>query len=258
MYLKILVHAPSGHGKTRFIGTATQDARFMPGLLCDFEGGYTTIRSRVETVELDKLATIKQPSTSKLTHVRIKSWRDIDEVYDVLTAPDCPFRFVAFDSLSEIHYLSLAEVVYAAYKKAPTQHDPDLANQQDFGKSLAQMRKFIRYFRDLDGMHVLFTATTMDIEDARTRRGQARPNLIGKLSSEAPALVDFVGYLAIRDLEGGGTMRVLCTGPSERYIAKARNDEDTLAQLPEFMDDPTLPAVLSALYGEPTQGEARP
>lgn len=258
MYLKMLVHAPSGHGKTRFIGTATQDARFMPGLLCDFEGGYTTIRSRVETVELRELAHLKDPSTSRLTHVRIKAWRDIDDIYEVLTSDDCPFRFVAFDSLSEIHYLSLAEVVYASYKRAPAQHDPDLANQQDFGKALAQMRKFIRYFRDLDGMHVLFTATTMDTEDARTRRGQARPNLIGKLSSEAPALVDFVGYLGIRDIEGGGTMRVLCTGPSERYIAKARNDEDTQQQLPEFLDNPTLPAVLSALYGETAQGNSRP
>lgn len=255
--LKMLLHSPPGHGKTKFIGSATDDPRCMPGLLADFEGGYATIRSRCVTIPLSELRSIVHPPTDKLTRVRITSWRDIDEIYDVIQQDDNPFKFAAFDSLTEIHYLSLDGVIAAAVKNKSSK-DPDAADQQDYGKSLAQMRKFVRYFRDLERMHIVFTATTMDVEDARTRRGQARPNFYGKFANEAPALVDYVGYLGLK--EGSApAQRVLCTGPADRYIAKARNDEDRPQfNLPEFIEDPTMTKVLDALLGPVASGQTHP
>ena len=248
VYLKQLVHGPSGHGKTRYIGTAVDDPRCMPGLLVDFEGGWVTIRSRCVNVPLSELRTFVPP-TDKLTRVRLTHWTDINEIYDVLQQDDQPYKFVGFDSLTEIHYLSLDSVIEDAARKKTTK-DADTADQQDYGKALAQMRKFVRYFRDLDNMHVVFTATTMDVEDARTRRGQARVNLYGKFSNEAPALVDFVSYLGLIEQNDKSFGRVLCNGPSDRYVAKVRNDEDDPEHtLPDLIHDPTLTKVLDALLG---------
>lgn len=250
MDLKLLVHAPSGHGKTRLLGTALGDARLMPMLLCDFEGGSGTIGSRIVRVTLDELDVMSREDkvpTDKIVCIRIKKWEDLNLIYEILT--EGRFRTVAYDSLSEIHYLSLGEVVAEAYKKKPSSHDPDVAEQHDYLKSLSQMRKFVRFNRDLDGMHVIFTALSMDSEDPRTRRGQIRPNLIGKLSGEIPALLDYVGYLGIIETDKKIT-RVLCTEPSDSYIAKARNDEDASTHLEALLLNPTLPAILDQLNGK--------
>jgi hypothetical protein len=246
--LKLLVHAPAGHGKTRLIGTMLDDPRFLPALLCDFEGGSTTINSRLQRVtlnELEEMSANKKVPTDKIVCVRIRAWEDLNLIYAILE--EGQFRSVALDSLSEIHYLSLNEVVAAAVRAKST-HDPDVAEQHDYLKALAQMRKMVRFFRDLEDMHVIFTATSMDTEDARTRRGQVRPNLIGKLSGEIPALLDYVGYLGITE-EGGVSTRVLCTEPSERFVAKARNDEDATSHLDGMLKDPTLPKILDQLDG---------
>lgn len=252
--LKLLVHSPAGHGKTRLIGTILGDPRFMPALLCDFEGGSSTIASRIRRVtleELEEMSTNKTVPTDKIICVRIKAWNDLNLIYAILE--EGQFRTVALDSLSEIHYLSLSEVLVEELKKKPSR-DPDVAEQHDYLKSLSQMRKMVRFFRDLDDMHVIFTATSMDQEDARTRRGQVRPNLIGKLSGELSALLDYVGYLGIIE-DKEKTTRVLCTAASERFVAKARNDEDAEFQLEGELLDPTLPKVLDQLQGLPRNGK---
>jgi hypothetical protein len=251
--LKLLVHGPVGHGKTALIGTAVNDPRLMPGLLADFEGGYRSIRSKVITVPLEELRSFGEPPLDKLVRVRLRSWRDIDEIYDVLQQNDNPYKSFFGDSLSEIHYLSLEGVISTDVRREPSKYDPDQPQQAQYLKALSQMRKFVRYFRDLEGMHTILTATTMDIEDARTRRGKAQPNLIGKFAQEVSALVDWVAYLGLSEETKNNVRtvtRTLCTGPSERYVAKGRNDVDSGGQLPEFIDEPTLPMILDFLQGK--------
>lgn len=251
--LKMLVHSPVGQGKTTLLGSAINDPRLMPALLADFEGGYRSIRSRVATVPLDELKSLKNPPLDRIIRVRLRRWEDINEVYDVLQQDDNPYKTFFGDSLSEIHYLSLEGVVLSDWKKDKSKYDPDQPQQSQYLKALSQMRKFVRYFRDLEGMHTVFTATTMDVEDARTRRGKAQPNLIGKFTQEVAALMDWVGYLGIQEDEKAGVRtvtRVLCTGPSERYVAKGRNDVDAGGQLPEFVNNPTLPMILDYLEGK--------
>ena len=251
--LKLLVHSPVGHGKTALLGSAVNDERLMPALLADFEGGYRSIRSRVATIPLDELKSLKNPPTDRIIRVRLRRWSDIDELYDVLQQDDNPYKSFFGDSLSEIHYLSLDGVVQSDWMKDKNKYDPDQPQQSQYLKALSQMRKFVRYFRDLEGMHTVFTATTMDVEDARTRRGKAQPNLIGKFTQEVAALMDWVGYLGISEEEKAGVRtvtRVLCTGPSERYVAKGRNDVNDGGQLPEFVNNPTLPTILDFLEGE--------
>lgn len=245
--LKMLVHAPAGFGKTHLIGTAGKDARCLPGLLVDFEAGWRTIQSVCESIPLDALATYT-PSATKLTRVRLTHWRDLDEVYDVISRPQPPYKFVAFDSLTEIHYLALDAVLQEGLSRKENK-DRDLVDQRDYGTALSRMRKLIRYARDLEGIHTLWTATTMDREDARTRRGLAGPNLFGKFSAEVTALVDYVSYLGLKG-DDDKAVRVLCSAASNRYVAKARNDpDDPDHALPEFIEEPTLTKILDAICG---------
>jgi len=245
--LKLLVYAPSGHGKTYLIGTAAGDPRLCPMVLADFEGGTRSIRSKTVLVPLEELADFV-PSTNKIVVVRIKRWEDFDTLYDVVHAPDSPYKTVAIDSLSELNYLILSEVVAVAVK-SDRGHDPDVPERQDYLRSSTQMRKLIRFFRDLDA-NTIFTASANEKENVQTKRMQAVPNLTGKLVYEVPGLVDIVAYLGVMDDadENGDpiTVRSLLVQPTGRFMAKARDEEGRLG---ESVDSPTLPKIMDLLSG---------
>lgn len=246
--LKMLVYAPSGHGKTFLAGTAVGDKRLMPMVIADFEGGTRSIRSKTTIVPLEDFPDFV-PSLDKIVVVRIKHWEDFDVIYEVVHSSDNPYRSLVIDSLSELNYLTLSEVVSAAVK-SDRGHDPDVPERQDYLRSSTQMRKLIRFFRDLD-MHTIFTAQANEKENPQTHRMQAVPNLTGKLVFEVPGLVDIVAYLGVMDdadEEGDPiVVRSLLVQPTGRFMAKAR-DED--GRLGEAIDDPTLPKIMDLLDGK--------
>jgi phage nucleotide-binding protein len=246
--IKMLVYAPPGYGKTYLLGTAPPDKRLMPMVIADFEGGVRSIKSKAVTVPLEDLPKYK-PTLDKIVVVRIKHWEDFDDLYDVLSSDDNPYNTLAIDSLSELNYLNLQENVAHAIK-GDRGHDPDIPERQDYLRSSTQMRKLIRFFRDLP-MNTIFTAQANEKENPQTKRMQAVPSLTGKLVNEIPGLVDIVAYLGLVDDEDENgdpfTYRSLLVQPSGRFMAKAR-DED--GRLGESIDKPTLPAILDLLDGK--------
>jgi len=245
--LKMLVYAPSGHGKTYLAGTAVGDARLMPMVIADFEGGTRSIRSKTVIVPLEEFAEYV-PTMDKIVVVRIKHWEDFDTLYEVVHSPENPYRTLVIDSLSELNYLILSEVVAVAVK-SDRGHDPDVPERQDYLRSSTQMRKLIRFFRDLD-MNTIFTAQANEKENPQTKRMQAVPNLTGKLVYEVPGLVDIVAYLGVMDdadAEGEPiTVRSLLVQPTGRFMAKARDEGGRLG---DAVESPTLPKVLDLLDG---------
>lgn len=248
--LKMLIHSPAGSGKTHFLGTAKGDPRLTPMLICDFEGGVRSIRSKVRLISLDDLGTIK-PEEGGIDVVRIRDMDDFNKVYEIISSDDHPYKTLAVDSLSELNYLNLTTATEIA-AAADSRHDPDLPEIGDYNRNNVQMKKLIRFFRDLE-MHTIFTTISGEQQDARTKLMQYRPALTGKLVNEIPGLLDVVGYLAViedTDEEGNAvTYRALLMTPSERYMAKARVDEAAPVQLPEMYANPTLPGLLDLLDG---------
>ena len=244
--LKLIVFGPTGHGKTTLLASATKikDQRLTPTLLLDFEAGVQSIKSLVNYVSLEDLATGKiKPSSEKVDVVKIKSWGNFDIVYEYLaTNEDNPYKSVALDSLSEMNYLNLTNIVDIGVQANP-RHDPDVAYQDDYLKSSAQMRKLIRYFRDLP-MHVFFSAGVRQIVDPRTKRTQYQPSLVGQLTLEVPGLLVIIGYLAIvTEVKEGQKVqyRALFTQPAEGFIAKDRTEGGKLGGM---VIEPTLPKIL--------------
>lgn len=246
--VKMLVYAPSGYGKTYFIGSAVGDKRWMPMVLADFEGGIRSIRSKCIVIDPDEFADTP-PSTKEIIVVRIRKWADFNAIAEVLDSDSNPYRTLAIDSLSELNYLNLQENVHLAVKN-DRGHDPDVPERQDYLRSGTQMRKLIRFFRDLP-THTIFTAQAADKENPQTKRMMVAPNLTGKLVNEVPGLVDIVAYLAvIEDADEDQnpiSFRSLLVQPTGRFMAKAR-DED--GRLGEAIDYPTLPLVMDLLEGK--------
>lgn len=239
--LKMLFYSPAGHGKTTLLGTAIGDPRLCPMLFVDFEAGTKSIKSKVLRLDLDDLGKVK-PEIGKAHAVRIKAWEDFNVVYNFLANEDHGYQSVAIDSLTEVNYLNLTTIVGKEVELSD--HDPDIAYQEDYLRSIAQMRRLIRFFRDLP-MHVFFTAGASEFTDARTKKMQYRPGLTGKLVMELPGLVDTIGYLAVVE-DGDETYRCLFVQPTEKFMAKDRSEGGILG---DEIEEPTLPELLDTLLG---------
>lgn len=237
--LNLLVYSPSGTGKTHFIGTAAGDARLTPALLLDFDGGVLTIESKVADVTVADLG--KNKTSGKIDLFRITKWDDFEVIYNWLIRHPDAYKLVAIDSLTEVHNLNLATAVEYS-KRTSRGHDPDIPERQDYQRSLAQMRKMIRYFRDLP-CHVVFTATTKDLEDPLTRQFKSHPSVLGQLIGELPAFFDAVGYLGIDMEDKDERQRVLVFKSNNRVEAKIRVEGGGL----DSLKGPTLPRLLDAL-----------
>ena len=239
--LKLIVYSPPGHGKTTLLGSAAGDLRLCPMLLIEFEAGTMSIRSKITRLALNDLGKIL-PEQGQIHVVGIHRWQDFDQVYDFLLRDDQPYRSIGLDSLSEMNYLNLQTVLGDAVV-ADKKHDEDVLEQRDYLKSATQMRRLVRYFRDLP-IHVFMTSGAQQGQDPRTKTQMMMLALTGKLAFEVPGLFDIVGYLAMVDQEDGTTERWLFTQPTGRFDAKDRTEGGLLG---EYVADPTLPKILDII-----------
>ena len=246
MYLedpvKALFFSPAGHGKTVLLGSAAGDPRLCPMLLLEFEGGTRSIRSKINPTPLKDLGK-KKPSIDKIDVIRIQEWEDFNIAYYYLSG-DHPYCSIGLDSLTEMAYLNMSETLTMALR-SDSKHDPDIAEQRDYLRSYSQIRKLVRYFRDLP-IHVFFTAGVQYLQDPRTKISKAWPQLTGKLAFEIPGLVEIMGYLALVE-DNGLTSRCLFTQPTEKFEAKDRTEGGKLGL---SIDSPTLPKILNLIGGK--------
>lgn len=220
-YLNALIFAPHGHGKTHLLATANDDERTAPILVLNFEGGtHTLAGSGVDVLD-------------------IRSWDDYDEAYEILTDPECPYKSVGLDSISETQIFGILNILEQDAKRT----DPDLMAQQDWGIILVQMRRLVRHFRDLN-MHVFFTALAGDAVEPRVGTVKA-PLLQGAFQKELPGIVDVVAYLANEDTDDGGISRFLLLHSYPKFRVKARTPWGVT--IPSEIEDPTISKVLDVL-----------
>lgn len=233
--VKALIFGPPGHGKTHFLGTAALDERTKPIAILDFEGGV-----------LDVLTGL--PGEGKdWVHIPIRTWDDFNEAYERLRENEEGFKSCAIDSLSETHVFILMNLLDTTKDKREAKGDsPDLIQQGDYGIGLVQLRRLVRYFRDLP-VHTFYTAHHKD--DIDPREGITKTvNLAGKAAIEIPGLMTVVGYLALSEDEEGATHRVLLLQNYAKIRTKIRTPWGV--EPPDEIEDPTVALLLDALQYE--------
>ena len=239
-FLKMLIHAPSGHGKTYFLGTAALDARTSPMLVMDFEGGTSTLAG----LDIDIAP--------------IRSWEDYEEVYTNLLEGNevdgidySQYRSIGVDSISETHIFALLELLRV---NGPQRKDPDLIEMGDYGRASVQMRRLLRSFRDLP-MHVVFTSHSKEIEEPRVGKVKV-PSMSGQLAEEVPGMMDVVGYLAKGEDEDGAEYRDLLLQGFPKFRSKVRVPWEVTA--PDSIENATITDVLDVLgIAEPKASRAK-
>jgi phage nucleotide-binding protein len=228
----MLIYGKSGVGKTRLCGSASAVPEMSPVLILDIEGGLLTLRKDFPQIDT----------------VRIKAWKDFQEVYSALFAGGHGYRTIVLDSLTEIQKFNMDQIMLNLVA-SNDDRDADVPSLREWGKNLEQTRRFVRAFRDLP-YNVLFTALEQEKED-RMKRPVKLPSLSGKMAQEVAAFLDIVCYYNMKEVEGE-QRRVLQTVATESTTAKDRSGllppvilDPTMADLYDYIIKKTQPATQS-------------
>lgn len=209
--IKVLVHGPSGAGKTVLCTTCEE-----PTLLISAEAGLLSARNAAGNIQVAEVSTIQ----------------DIMDVYTMLKE-GTDFQWICLDSLSEI-----GEVVLAN-EKAKTK-DP----RQAYGALIDQMGDLIRAFRDLP-YNVLMTAKQERIKDESNGSLLYMPSMPGaKLAQQLPYWFDEVFAYRVEKNQDGETVRKLQTGRDATHEAKDRSGSL------EQWEDPNITDIANKIRGD--------
>jgi len=199
--INILVHGPSGAGKTVLSTTAGE-----PTLIISAEGGLLSIQDAadyIDAVEITDMDSLRQ------VFVKLKEGMD--------------YKWVVIDSISEV-----GEVLLAT-EKAKTR-DP----RQAYWVLIDEMQRLIRAFRDLP-YNVVVTAKQDRQKDEVSGTMLYGPSMPGaKLAIQIPYFFDEVFALRVEKSEEGETYRVLQTARDIQYEAKDRSGKLDTYEKPDL------------------------
>ena len=187
-YVKVLVHAPAGSGKTR---------------LCATTGGKPII--------LSAESGLLSLAGEDIDVIEIKSMQDLYDAFAFLQN-DTTYDWVCLDSITEI-----AEVLLA------TERGKTKDVRQAYGELQTQMMHLLRGFRDLP-KNIYFSAKQEHVKDEVTGGMIFGPSAPGtKVGPAMPYLFDLVFALHNWKDEEGNVQRALQTQRDAQYEAKDRS-----------------------------------
>jgi phage nucleotide-binding protein len=233
-FINMLVYGNSGMGKTRLGGTADSVPAMRKVLVLDVEGGTLTLTHSNPNVDI----------------VRVKTWKEVQAVYDELYAGNHDYSTVILDSLTEIQKFNMYTVM-EDLKKDPknSERSIDVPSMREWGINLEQMRKFVRAFRDMP-INTIFTALAKEEKNAKSGMIHKKPSLSGKLADEVAAFLDIVCYMYVKEIDGE-LRRMLLTSSTDEFVAK-----DRTGKLPLVIQNPTMPEIYKYISSDTYTEEA--
>lgn len=222
--VNMLIYGESGVGKTLLAGSADDVPAMRQVLFIDVEGGTLTLKNKYPNIK----------------SVRVKTWHDMQAVYDELYKNNHGFTTLVIDSLTEIQKLSMSTVM----RKLVDDHeerDADVPGIREWGINIEHTRKFVRAFRDLP-VNTIFTALVQSEKNNRTGAMKRKPSLNGKVKDEVAGFLDIVVYLYIKEIDQANKRMLLCS-QTEDTVAKDRSNS-----LPQTIENPTMSAIWENLH----------
>jgi len=224
-HFNMLVYGDSGVGKTTLAGSSDDVPEMRRVLFLDIEGGMLSLKDFYPDVE----------------SIRIKSWSDMQLVYDELYAGNHGFNTIVIDSLTEVQKMSMDKIM----KRLVEEHqerDADVPGIREWNINIEQTRKFVRAFRDLP-VNTIFTALGKTDRNQMTGAIRRKPYLSGKVADEVAGFLDIVAYLYNIEHEGDNIRALLC-GATQDTVAKDRTNK-----LAQVIQKPTMSAIWNAVKG---------
>ena len=225
-YVSLLVYGPADSGKTYFASGVpsnhkSDDVAYIEGVLFgDIDGGMATLASA--GIVVDRWP----PNAQK----RITTWADIKAMFDHVQKNKGRYKVVVLDTLTRFQ-----EEVKDAFMR---EGNSDKMQTQDWGRLLTHMTRVAKQSPDW-GCHVVVTAHPRMQTDANDGQEKLMPSFQGQFGDMAASFFDVMAYYKVVYDKTGQPIRRMYFKPQRGFLARTR------LPLPEYMDNPSLPDVLS-------------
>ncbi len=229
---KLFLYSDPGAGKTVLAGQAPNN------LIIDVEDGLISLNNHPDLIQ-DTVASIKYKSFGGLEVI-------IDRLNKKVPQLD-HFETVTVDSISELHKRGLAEVTEREWSNAPAVKNRYAAETEDHTENNEHIRRLVSSMRDLDRNLILLShARTIEPKGMPPK---TFPDFSEKLANTLAGIVDVVGYMYKREVEGK-VERVIRFHSNGQIVAKTR-----VGGFPDEMVDPTWEKIY-AIFEKATPLEA--
>jgi len=241
-YVKVLVYADFGIGKTYFAGTAANVPQMNDVLAIAAESGDLTW-------DTDDSG---QNNFENIDSVQVYDYKTVVKVFDFLKlhclyrddpSPEAVaklidlqskftgvpveeikepkrYRTCIIDSLTEVETYCMMQLLNIT-DKTSLSDESQTAEWAEYKKQHTMVQRLVRAYRDLP-MHVIFVCSRTYVQD-ETKRFLYSPAMTGKLSSQIQGFMDIVGYLITVPAEDGKSLtRRLMVQPTGKFAAKCR------------------------------------
>lgn len=205
--LKMLIHAPSGHGKSTFLSSLADDPRTFPTLILDCDGGAGLRFAK------------KDPE--KYTIKEIHSIDELSTIFNYLANTAHPYKSVAIDNLTFLQQMGLFEFANGKVNKpedVKAWKDMKQAEIQHWGKSLNQMMGIVESFKSLP-IHAFFTTLSNRHLDDIAKKSTISIKLPGQQADAITGIPNIVGFIDCVKQKDGKIQRILKLQP-DGYDAK--------------------------------------
>ncbi len=202
--LKVLIYSDPGAGKSVFLGTAPNN------FIVDVEDGLISLNNHPELVK-DSVQTYRYKTFNGFEAVTRKFLEKPDEL--------AHFDTFSVDSVSELHKRGLQEVTERDYANNPLEFNRYVAVTEQHSENNEHIRRLVSSLRDLD-MNLILTAHARTIEP-KNSWPKTFPDFSEKLANVLAGIVDIVGYMQVKEVEGE-LVRVLRLQGTQSIVAKTR------------------------------------
>jgi len=203
-YINLMIYSRAGIGKTVWASKAPKP------LLVNYESGTMSLNEENLGPEVLERVDVLFPD----------NFKDLNSIATYLRDYDHGYKTVILDSITEIQNASLDTILRDPNRKSSLDKDNPTLN--DYGKCTNQMRKLLRFFRDLP-MHVIFTALESKDKDELSGAISVGPAMTPKLRENIEGYVDIIGYMFVSKDQDNNPTRKILWQPDGKYMAKDRS-----------------------------------
>lgn len=253
-YIKILIYADFGVGKTWLAGTAAEVKQMQNVLCVSAESGELTWDSdntgrfdRIDSIETKDYKTVAKVFDYLKLHCQLRDAGDTEKLIKLqanmtgqpveeITEPTI-YNTVIIDSLTEVEQYCMMQLLNVSDKLGLDQ-ESQTAEWAEYKKQHTMVQRLVRAYRDLP-MNVIFVCSRAYIQDDQ-KRMIFSPQMTGKLSGQIQGFMDIVGYLVTFADDKGDLGRRLHVQPTGKFAAKNRLS----SYRKPFFDNPTMASIL--------------